>query len=191
LVAADLGAEVVDKFLIDEVAKRLGLSPSEVEAAERPRPWLNALMRSLGSLEPALGAGWAPPFIDPLYDPRAEVIALTEQVIREVAKSGNVVIIGRGAGFVLRETPGVLRVFLSAPQADCLATLKARYGWDDKTARARKHETDANRAAYSHQLYGHDWRDPDAYDLMLNTGRLGYEGAAAAILTDAHGPIRA
>ena len=44
------------------------------------------------------------------------------------------------------------------------------------------HETDANRAAYIKQLYGHDWCDPDEYDLVINTGRIGYQTAAEMIL---------
>ena len=104
LVAADIGAEVVDKKLIEEVATRLSIRPSEVEAeAERPRSLLDRLVRSLSSLEPSMGAGWTPPYSDPLYDPRKSIIKLTEQIVREVAQNGNVVIVGRGAGFVLRD----------------------------------------------------------------------------------------
>ena len=101
IVAAQLGAEVIDKKLIDEVAKRLEMRPSEVEAeSERPRPLLERLVRSFTSLEPGMGMGWAPPYPDPLFDSRKEIIALTESVIREVSAGGNVVIVGRGAGFV-------------------------------------------------------------------------------------------
>ena len=42
-------------------------------------------------------------------------MALTAQVIREAARSGNAVIVGRGAGFVLADLPGVVHVFLCAP----------------------------------------------------------------------------
>jgi len=53
-----------------------------------------------------MGAGWQPPYPDPLYDPRKEMIGLTESVIKEVAAGANVVIVGRGAGFVLHDRPG-------------------------------------------------------------------------------------
>jgi cytidylate kinase len=43
-------------------------------------------------------------------------------------------------------------------------------------------ETDSNRAAYSKQLYGRDWCDPDEYDLVVNTGRVSYQAAAQMIL---------
>jgi cytidylate kinase len=183
IVAAELGAEVVDKKLIEEVAKRLSLRPSDVEAEEeRPRSLLERLVRSFSSLEPGLGAGWTPPYPDPLFDPRKEIIHLTEQIIGEVADTGNVVIVGRGAGFVLHERPGVFRVFLRAPDGARVKTLMSRDGLGEAEARRKMHETDSNRAAYIKQLYGRDWCDPDEYDLVVNTGRVSYATAAHMIL---------
>jgi cytidylate kinase len=186
IVAAELGAEVVDKKLIEEVADRLSIQPSDVEAeTERPRTLLERLVRSFSTLEPGLGAGWVPPYPDPLYDPRKEIIALTEQVIREVADTGNAVIVGRGAGFVLHDRPGVFRVFLRAPEEVRVKTLMARLGFSEADARRKMHETDSNRAAYSKQLYGHDWCDPDEYEVVINTGRVSYQTAAQMILCGA------
>ena len=111
IVASELGVGVVDKYLVDEVSKRLTIKPGEVEAViDRPQTLVDRFVRSMASLEPALGAGWMPPFPEPFYDPRKEIITLTEQIIREAAASRNVVIVGRGAGFVLRDHPGVFRV---------------------------------------------------------------------------------
>ena len=183
LVASELGAEVVDKKLIEEVARRLSIRPSDVEAEdERPRTLLERLVRSFSVLEPGFGMGWTPPYPDPLYDSRKDIIHLTENVIREVAEGGNGVIVGRGAGFVLRDRPGVYRVFLRAPDDARVKTLMAREGFSDAEARRKMHETDSNRAAYIKQLYGHDWCDVDEYDMILNTGRISYETAAQMIL---------
>jgi cytidylate kinase len=183
IVAAKLGAEILDKKLIEEVAAGLALRPSEVaDQEERPRTFLERLVRSFSSLEPAMGAGWTPPYPDPLFDPRKEIIHLTEEVIREAAAGGNVVIVGRGAGFVLRENPAVFRVFLRAPESVRTRTLMDRYGLTEAEAARKMRETDSNRAAYIHQLYGHDWCDPDEYDLIVNTGRIGYQTTAEIIL---------
>jgi len=183
MVAAELGAEIVDKKLIDEVAGRLTLEPSQVEAEEeRPRTLLERLVRSFSTLEPGMGAGWTPPYPDPLFDPRKEIIHLTEQVIREVASSGNVVIVGRGAGFVLRDRPDVFRVFLRAPDGARAKVLMARLGLSEDDARRKMHETDSNRAAYIRQLYGRDWCDPDEYDLVVNTARISYQATAELII---------
>ena len=192
IVAAELHAEVVDKFLIEEVARRLEITAGEVEAEdERPRPLLERLVRSFSTLEPAMGAGWSPPYPDPLFDPRKAIVELTEQVIRDVAAGGNVVIVGRGSGFCLRNRPEVFRVFLRAPEAFRIRTLTGRLGLGEAEVRRKMHETDANRAAYIHQLYKKDWCDPDEYDLIVNTGRLGYQGTAKVILRGLREPVRA
>jgi cytidylate kinase len=183
LVAAELGAEVVDKKLIEEVARRLGLTPADVaEDDERPRPLLERLVRSFAGLEPGVGMGWTPPYPDPLFDPRRAILELTQQVIKDVAGSGNVVIVGRGAGFVLHDYRNVVRVFLRAPDEARVRVLMKRFDMSEPEARRAMHETDANRQAYIRQVYKRDWCDPDEYDLILNTGRIGYEAAAEIIL---------
>jgi cytidylate kinase len=53
------------------------------------------------------------------------------------------------------------------------------------------HETDSNRAAYIKQLYGHDWCDVDEYDLIVNTGNVGYEAVATMILDGVRSPALA
>jgi CMP/dCMP kinase len=191
IVAAELGAEVVDKTLIVEVARRLNITTGEVEAEEeRPRPLLDRLVRSFSTLEPAMGAGWAPPYPDPLFDPRKAVVELTEQVIHEVTAGGNVVIVGRGAGFCLHDVPNVFRVFLRAPEEFRVRTLIERLGLGEDAVRRKMHETDANRAAYIHQLYHKDWCDPEEYDLIVNTGRLGYQATAEVILRALREPVK-
>ena len=183
IVADKLGAEVLDKKLIEEVAARLALRPSDVaDQEERPRSYLERLVRSLSTLEPGMVAGWTPPYPDPLFDPRQAIIELTEQVINEVADGGNVVIVGRGAGFCLRDRPNIFRVFLRAPEAVRAKTLMKRFGYGEAEARRKMHETDATRAAYTRQLYKKDCCDPDEYDLIVNTDRLGYQATAEVIL---------
>ena len=92
---------------------------------------------------------------------------------------------GRGAGFVLRENPATFRVFLRAPESVRTHTLMERFGLTEADAARKMHETDSNRAAYIHQVYKHDWCDPDEYDLIVNTGRIGYQATAEIILRGA------
>jgi cytidylate kinase len=71
-----------------------------------------------------------------------------------------------------------------------IKTLMDRFGLTEAEARRRMHETDANRAAYTRQLYKRDWCDPDEYDLIVNTGRLGYQATAEVILRGLREPAR-
>lgn len=191
IVAARLGADVLDKKLIDEIAQRLALPASDVEyQEERPRTFVERLVRSFSSLEPGMAGAYAPPYPAPLFDSRKEIVHLTEQLIRKAAASGNVVIVGRGAGFVLRDQPGVFRVFLHAPDEVRCQTLVERFGLTEEVAGRKMHEIDSNRAAYIHQHYGRDWRDPGEYDLTIDTGRMGYQAAAEIILLGVAGSAK-
>lgn len=178
-----LGAEIVDRSLIAEVALRAQLAPEQVAAEdERPRGLVDRILLALAPFGSDLSAGWEPPYPDPFFDPRRAVLELTERVIRQAAATGNAIVVGRGSAFVLVDHPGALHVFLHAPASTRIRTVMERFGIPEDVARRRLHETDANRAAYMRQVYGSEWRSPAHYDLVLNTDRLGYERSAAAIL---------
>ena len=188
LVARRLNADVLDNQIMTEVARRLGLSEDEVEAQdENPGSFLNRLLTALGSASvdfsvPPEVAAWTPPYADPAFDPRRAILNLTQEVIREAARTGNVVIIGRGAGYLLRDQPGVTSVFLHASKEARLKAAMETFGLDEEAARRRMKQTDANRAAYVRQVYGHDWMHPAHYDLVLDSGRLGYERCTEVIV---------
>ena len=51
-------------------------------------------------------------------------------------------------------------------------------GLQEKDAREACERVDAERAGYLRRYYGKDIREPHLYDAILNTSRLGVEGAA-------------
>ena len=191
IIARELNAELVDKQIISQVAERLQLPQDEVEAQDEvPGSFLNRLLTALGSggiefSAPPEVAAWVPPYADPAFDPRKAILKITQEVIRETARTGNAVIVGRGAAFVLMDEPGVVHAFLRASAERRLAVVRELFGLTEDEARHRIKRTDANRAAYIKQVYGHDWSHPSHYHLVVDTGRLSYEAAAAAILVAA------
>ena len=108
------------------------------------------------------------------------LFALTQAIIEEAAAGGGVVILGRGAGFILAGRPDVLRVHLHASIADRVRYLTSRV--EDLPPDARPDEAslrdlcrsvDAARATYLRRRFDVDWMDARNYDLALDTGRLG------------------
>jgi CMP/dCMP kinase len=192
MVAQRLGAELVDRKIFEEVARRLELTHDEVEKHEEsPGSFLNRVLQALGSssLEfaaPPEAAAWSPPYTDPAFDTRKAVLQVTQEVIREAARTGNAVIIGRGGGYLLLDHPGVLNVFIRASTEARVAHARTLYGLGDEQARRRLREVDANRAAYIRQVYDHDWLHPSHYHMVLDSGRLGYQRTADAIVAVAH-----
>jgi cytidylate kinase len=189
MLAKELHSEILDSRIIDEAAHRLQLPKEEVEAEdEQPGSLLARLLLALGSastepLIPPEATAWTPPNAAPTFDTRKAVLAITQHVIEEAARAGNVVIVGRGGAYILRDFPGALHVFLRASQAVRVKTIMARFsiGSEDE-ARRRLKQTDENWTSYIRQVYGHDRNLAEHYDLVLDTGRLGYDATVDAIL---------
>jgi cytidylate kinase len=189
MLAREFHAEILDSRIIDEVAHRLQLPKEEVEAEdEQPGSLLGRLLLALGSastepLIPPEATAWTPPNAAPTFDTRKAVLALTQHVIEEAARVGNVVIVGRGGAYILRDFPGALHVFLRASEAVRVKTIMARFKiTSEEEARRRLKQTDENWTSYIKQVYGHDRNLASHYDLVLDTGRLGYEAAVDAVL---------
>ena len=123
------------------------------------------------------------PNTDPAFDTRKAVLEITQHVIQEAARTGNVVIVGRGGAYILRDFPGALHAFLRAATDVRVKAIMARYNiGSEEEARKRLKRTDENWTAYIKQVYGHDRNLAAHYDLVLDTGRLGYKGTVATII---------
>ena len=189
MLARELKADLLESRIIDEVAHRLQLPKEEVEAEdEQPGSLLHRLLMALGSAsgEPMIqpeATAWNPPNVDPVFDTRRAVLEITQHVIKEAARAGNVIIVGRGGAYILRDFEGALHVFLRAAESVRIKAVMARLNLSEEEARRRVKHTDENWTAYIKQVYGHDRNLPSHYDLVLDTGRLGYEGAVATIVT--------
>ena len=189
MLATRLKFDFLDSQIIDEVAHRLELPKEEVEAEdEHPGSLLARLLVALGSastepLIPAESAAWTPPNAAPTFDTRKAVLQITQHVIEQAARVGNVVIVGRGGAYILSKHPDALHIFLRASEAVRVKAIKARFDIaSDEEARKRLKQTDENWTAYIRQVYGHDRDHPAHYDMVLDTGRLGYEGAVEVVV---------
>ena len=180
LVAERLSWRMVDNELIDRVAARAGLPPSEVAQLEERAPgFVERLARALARSAPEL----FPAATDRVPEPEeATLVRVTESVVAELAAEGRVVLVGRAGTAVLRGSYDALHVKLVAPVPDRLAAAQARLGLDAEAARRTLEETDRNRARYLKQYYGRDWEDTTNYHLVLNTAALGLAAAAELIV---------
>jgi cytidylate kinase len=190
MVADGLDAELVDRKIFAEVSRRLDLPPEEVERHEEgPASLLDRVLQALGTASvefaaPPEATAWTPPYGDVAFDTRKAVLTVTQEVIREAARTGNVVIVGRGGAYVLREQRGALHVFLHGPEAERVKALQSDQMSGDE-ARRRIKKLDANRSAYVRQVYDHDWSGAAHYHMVLDSSRLGWRKASDLIVAAA------
>ena len=187
LVAAALGWRVVDNELLEAVAARVGLPPARVaEREERCATFVERLARTLAAGSPDV---FPPPdTAGSVVDlPEAELVRITEVVVREIAAQGRVVLVGRAAPAVLARQTEALHVKLIAPRPFRIQVAAARLGCTPAEAAAMVDDTDKMRARYSREYYRRDWNDPINFHMVLNTGVLGFDGAAEVVVGRAGG----
>lgn len=91
------------------------------------------------------------------------------------------VILGRGATVILAPEQ-TLRVLVVAPDADRIERLARVRGISRDEAAARLAQEDEDRAGFLRHHFGVEQNDPTLYDVVVNTGTLGVEGAAALVV---------
>lgn len=101
--------------------------------------------------------------------PAKYAIEAQDQVLKEIAKKGSCVIVGRAADYVLRDNPHVLRIFIYAPLEYRVRNIMNMYDDDEKTATKNIKRSDKNRADYYSLISGQKWGDPANYDLCINS----------------------
>ncbi len=195
-VARELNASYVDKELISMAAQRLGVTEEDVAHwDERPVSWreralwsiLEAMARSAGSEAYtdylALGGNSsATPYAMPGSLDEKRYIQLMSGLMQELAHQGNVVIMGRGGNMLLKDWPGVLRVFIIAPFEVRRDRVMQQDQMSAEQAADLIRRTDNQRQAFIRQYFKVEWSDAVNYDLVLNTGKYSLDLAARFII---------
>jgi len=180
LVAERLRWRLVDNQVVEEVARRAGLSPDDVARREERGPsFIERLARALSRATPEL---LTPESLEVPEADERRLVKLTEQVVADACGEGDAVLVGRAAVAVLARREDAFHVRLTAPPEHRIRVVADRLGIDQREAAHRVREVDANRARYHKQWYSRDWRDARNYHLTINTAWLGLERSAELIV---------
>src|SRR5271167_2709941 len=176
-LATQLGWKLWDQLLTEEIAKLAECPKAVVEVREeRADPLYYRLFKSFlrGSYEGSLNAHKLK-----LVDSES-ILKLTERVVQDAAKSGNSVIVGRGAQHFLRNRQDTLRVFLYAPREAKVRRLLAR-GKGENEAEQLVDSVDRERADFIQKYFGVEWPNRAVYHSMVNSA-IGDEAVVQLIL---------
>ncbi len=163
-----LGCAVLDKEIVETIAEERNLSPRFLELIDETK------------------SNWLQDDLITLVDPRMMVQDSYAQMLGKIvilaAYDGPVVIVGRGAQYILPAERG-LHVRIVAERAVRLERLKAQTGLDGQAAEERLDEIDTSRDEFVHRLFRRSVNDLLPYDLVIDSTRLGDEGAVRLIQT--------
>ena len=174
-VAALLNYGYYDRALIEMAAEKSGLSEEFIERTEEKAS--NSFLYNLATAA-YIANDVTMEYTVPVND---RAFLVQSDVIRDIARSSNGVIVGRCADYILRDHPNLLRVFIYAKKEDRINRIVNEYGQDAKNAESVLNKIDKGRANY-HKFYtGTNWRSMENYDLCINTSNTGIQGAVMAI----------
>ena len=104
-------------------------------------------------------------------DEKAHIESLS-RVIQELAETGKVVLLGRGAQFVLRYRPDTVRVLLVSELDHRVSFMVQNYEMDQATAKRLIAEADKKRSRFLNNFYPGEPDESSLYHLVLNTSLL-------------------
>jgi len=179
-VANALGWHLYDNAMVDEVARRLGMSTEEVSAREERVPSLPERIATAM----ALGVPEVMPTVaDLATEPSEErIVEVTKRVIEEAVQAGPAVLVGRGAQCMLAARADALHVFCYAPAEVLASYVITNFGVSTAEAHRIVAEKNHQREQYVKRYWKRNWRDLANYHRCVNTAWLGLDGAADVVV---------
>lgn len=171
------------KFVAKSVADRLGLDyfhQELINAMAQNADTSTRVIRTLDERGVSMIEDWVSAAVSDRHLWPDEVSRVLMQVIGTIARHGKAIIVGRGANFVL-PPENRFRVRIIAPMSMRVNRVAEIHGITKAEAKKRVLSTESDRRAYVRKYFHADIRDPAHYDMILNTGTLSVESAAAAI----------
>ena len=105
----------------------------------------------------------------------------TTDTISRLARLGNVILVGRGSNIITANQIRTLHVRLVAPQEARIQHIEEFYEMSKGEAVEYVHATDRARKRYLKRHFHAGIDDPLEYDIIINTGRTGFDGAVRII----------
>jgi cytidylate kinase len=159
---------VFDRDLVETMLQSEHLSPRI--ARFLPEDRVSEIDSSLGEL---LG----------LHPSLWSLIQRTNDMMRELARTGHAILVGRGANFATKSVPNGLHVRLVAPAGDRAKHMAVQLGASAEEAVNHNLRTDAARRNYVRSVFQSDVTQPSSYDLVINVATVPLEAAAESAST--------
>ncbi len=176
-LAEELGVKCYDKELLDRAAKESGLCQELFENHdEKPT---NSFLYSLVMDTYSFGYTSAA-FADMPINQK--VFLAQFETIKKIASEGPCVMIGRCADYALADFDNCLSVFFHADLEKRIRRIAKLYDLTDAKAKDKILKIDKKRASYYNYYTSKRWGDSESYDLCIDSGVLGVDGAVDLLL---------
>lgn len=176
-LAEELNFKLYDKELLNKVSEESGMELRVLEQMDEKQEesfWYTFAMSlySQDSLETLAEI------------PSNEKIFIEQaKIIEDLYKKEDCIIIGRCSNVILRNKPNVLNIFVYSSELDFKVKRKIKYGNLESELEAIKaiERIDKERETYYNYFTKENWGDRKAYDLMIDTSKIGVDNTVKLI----------
>jgi cytidylate kinase len=176
LVADRLGLRYVDEEVIERAAEKGGVAPEDLTDVEQRKSRFRRVLEFVG--DSGAGSGAVAPETVLRTQREESHRTLIRDVIAEMARDGDAVIVAHAASFAVGDGEGILRVLVTASTETRSKRLAEENEIGQMRAAQLVRESEAARAEYVKRFYGIDREEPTHYDLVVNTDVLTPQTAA-------------
>jgi CMP/dCMP kinase len=182
-IARRLGYAYIDRQILQQAAKELGVE--EVELEGREGRLLNFWEKLLSSFTMAAPYPlYVPP---PLLISDEDLAEVERRLLTELAVEGPCVVLGRGAFYLLRGRARLLNIFVHAPLRFRVERVMSIHHTRSKAEAIQTIErSDQDRRRYIRTFTGRDWFDTRNYHLTIDTAKVNFATAEEMIVSFAH-----
>ena len=175
-LARDYVIKCYDKELLDRAAKDSGMCKELFENHdEKPT---NSFLYSL--VMDTYSFGYASNSMADMPINQKVFLAQFES-IKNIANEGPCILVGRCADYALADYPNVLSVFIHASMQSRIRRIATLYDLTDAKAKDRIVKADKKRASYYNYYTSKRWGDLNSYNLCVDSGLFGVDGAVEII----------
>lgn len=172
-LAERLGVKLLDKQILNEVARKICVVEDAVEKIEARNPlWRDDFTDFYRSY--MAGAEYNGTEQDQtshtLFKAQADAI-------RQIAAQESCVIVGRCGFDIFRNHPNALKIFIHSSVEVRKRRIAKKFGLDEQDAAAMIVDNDYSRELYTKTFTGADWTDARNYDISLDVRKFGVNGA--------------
>jgi len=167
-LAESLGYAYFGLEIVDRIARKAGIQRELVAGVdERVRSRIESMLDALRGRSPGFN--------------ESDYVTRLLRVVTTLGEGGGAVILGRGSPYIL-DRDRALRVLVVAPRQDRIERIAKRHDLPLAEAASRLEREDEARRQLLERSFHVDPADASLYDLAVNTGTLGIDGAAALVL---------
>ncbi|CAB5079415.1 Cytidylate kinase (EC [Olavius algarvensis associated proteobacterium Delta 3] len=168
-IAARLNYDIASEAIIEELAERAKVEYYKLKSFEVEDTHL--FSKSPGVFSPKH-------FIDRIFDPKKKYmdgklyVDLLKQILPTIAEKDNLIILGRGAQFILKGAPKTYHILMVAEEKDRIQFMVDTYGLSMEDAGRTVRQQGKRRSKLMKLFDSEDFDLPRHYSLVLNMSKI-------------------